>query len=263
MRRRLARKQRSAYRRYDASAAAAPSLHTISQAAARELNRPRLVSGLILLTVIILGLWIWLSEDFYIMQPSVTGNPRVPTEEITSASQISALHVFWVNAAEVETRLLESIPSLRETHLSCALPASCTIAIEERQPLLTWKRGQSVVWIDESGAVFTTHDTMSTLLTVESTDATVQLPGERLDTKLMAAILSSAYALPEVQSFRYSAERGLEFDAPRGYAVYLGVGSNMNERVSVWRALHAQLEQQGVQPKYIDVRFALAPFYEK
>jgi len=66
-----------------------------------------------------------------------------------------------------------------------------------------------------------------------------------------------------VRAYRYSTGRGLEFADPDGYPVYLGSGSNMSDRAAVWRALREDLAARGIAPKYIDVRFVLAPYYER
>ena len=54
---------------------------------------------------------------------------------------------------------------------------------------------------------------------------------------------------------------GLEFDDPRGFLVYLGLAHDLNDRVMVWKALRDSLEARNVLPKFVDIRYPLAPFY--
>ena len=41
----------------------------------------------------------------------------------------------------------------------------------------------------------------------------------------------------------------------------MGLGPDMVERVSLWKALSADLDARQVQPKFVDVRYPAAPFY--
>lgn len=257
------RRTRAAYRRYDASAAAAPALHKASQANARRWSRARVTSVAILMLAVLASAWAWMSDDFYVLQPQVTGNTRVPSEAIAAGSGLRGLHAFWVNASEIEGRLIAVVPSIRSARVSCALLAECTIDVSEREPLLTWKRGASEVWVDDSGKAFTAQGDPATTVVIEALDGNPLLPGQQLKAEWLDAIRMSASALPEMQSFRFTNARGVEFDDASGYPVYLGIGTNMDERVAVWRALREQLAGKGIQPKYIDVRYVLAPYYEK
>jgi cell division septal protein FtsQ len=255
------RRTRAAYRRYDASAA--PALHKASQANARRWSRPRVASVAILTLAMLASAWAWMSDDFYVMQPQVTGNTRVPAEAISAGSGLRGLHAFWVNASAIEAQLIAAVPSIRNAQVTCALPARCAIHVTEREPLLTWRRGESEVWIDENGTAFTAQGEPATTVLIEALDGAPVLPGQQLRAEWLETIRAGASALPEVQSFRFTAARGLEFEDAGGYAVYLGIGANMDERVALWRALHEQLVLKGIQPKYVDVRYVLAPYYEK
>ena len=79
---------------------------------------------------------------------------------------------------------------------------------------------------------------------------------------LVSAVLTLAQVLPEVKSFRYAVERGIEFTDPAGkWPVFVGTGSDVASRVEVWKALSASLVSRKAQPQFIDVRFPQAPFY--
>ena len=276
--------RRSSYRRYKAVAAAplrlsrdVPSARrSLRQAETRGFNRPRAVSGAIVAAIALAGMGLGFDESFYVTAPAVIGNPRVPLAEIVSASGIAGLHALWVNSSAVEAALLEALPSLSAARVSCALPAGCAIAVTEREPFLTWRWGQAEVWVDRSGVVFAAQGSPSTLspaqaaqpaapdrLVVEAVNAPGLAPGQRVAPETMSTIVAAAEALPDVRVYRYSAARGLEFDDPNGFPVYLGVGSNVGDRVAVWRALRDDLAARGIAPAFIDVRFPLAPYYGK
>lgn len=274
MKRRRRPAPRTAFRRYEAvattsvrptrAATAARPKRDLRQAEALEIDRPRLVSASLVLLVVALGFWIGFGDSFYVSASHVTvsGQSRVPAEEILRGSQLLGLHVLWVNSSAVEATLLRTTPSLRAARVSCALPAHCTITVAEREPSLAWRWGQATLWIDQGGVVFPARGDMPDLVTVESIDAQPPQPGQRIEGDLLTAITAAAQALSDVRAYRYTAARGLEFTDQGGYQVYLGTGSNMSDRAAVWRALSADLAARGITPKYVDVRFPLAPYYE-
>ena len=276
MKRRGRPNRRTLYRRYDqvltspirlappsTALRTGPRQRALRQAETREINWPRVLSGSIMVAVVLVSLWIGFSDTFYVHTPGVTGNVRVLTPTIVAGSGIVGLHVMWLNAQEVEASLLKAVPQLASAQLTCELPANCSIAVSEREPLLAWRWGQAVVWIDREGVAFPAQGNAPDLLTIESTDAPAPLPGQHIDPKLMSAIVSVASELPKVRRYRYSTDRGLEFQDQNGYPVYLGAGANMADRVAVWRALRDDLAARRIAPKYIDVRFPLAPYYER
>jgi len=70
--------------------------------------------------------------------------------------------------------------------------------------------------------------------------------------------------LPDVKQYRFTAERGIEFDDPTGrWPVYLGGGQAVSSRVSMWKEVTANLAARKVKPKFVDVRLANAPYYGK
>jgi hypothetical protein len=102
-------------------------------------------------------------------------------------------------------------------------------------------------------------------------NVTALLPGQRADSGLVSAMSAlardfarQAGALPEVKSYRFTAEHGIEFSDPKGnWPVYLGVGPDVAARVAMWKSLSASLASRNVKPKFVDVHYANAPFYSK
>jgi hypothetical protein len=64
-----------------------------------------------------------------------------------------------------------------------------------------------------------------------------------------------------VRSYRYSGAHGLEFTDDRGFPVYLGLADDMSDRVMIWKALRDSLTARDVLPKFVDIRYPLAPYY--
>ncbi len=282
MRRRRRPARRSSYRRYKAVAAplrltrdvTSASRRSLRQAETRRFDRSRAVSGALVVSIALVGMWVGFDESFYVSAPSVAGHQRVTAAEIVSGSGMAGLHALWANPSAIEAAMLQSLPSLRAARVSCVLPANCAIAVTEREPFLAWRWGQAEVWVDRSGTAFAAPGVSATLplsgtvgqtapqrLVVASIDAPGLAPGQRVDPQAMSTMVAATDALPDVRVYRYSLARGLEFDDPNGFPVYLGVGSNVGDRAAVWRALREDLAARGITPTYIDVRFPLAPYY--
>jgi len=225
----------------------------------------RVISVLILFVVVLAVVDLTTNESFYIYRPTVLGNERVPSAEIVAASQIEGLHVLWLQPGQVESSLRTRLPELRTVFVWCSLPAECTIQVEERRPSFEWKQGQTRTWIDGEGMVFPARGQSPDLPVVEvASNVTVLLPGQQANSGLVSAMLALAGALPEVKSYRFTAEHGIEFIDPKaGWPVYVGIGSDVTVRVATWRTLTASLASRNIKPKFIDVHYANAPFYGK
>lgn len=253
------------YRRYQAATLAGrlenvarPRLDWVA-----GLANSRVIAGGLLAVVVAAALWLSLDASFYITRMRVLGNSRTPAQEIAEGTGLVGLHIFWANMAEAQRTLLHNAPSLKSAQITCQLPAVCTITVEERVPVIAWKYGGAVTWIDADSATFAARPTAEALdvVTIEAVQGPALFPGRQADPKVVRAALAVAQLLPEVKIYRYSGARGLEFTDPRGFPVYLGLSEDMADRVMVWQALRDDLNARSIQPAYVDIQYPLAPFY--
>jgi len=255
-------KARSKYRRYDSNTALAGSVRSVERIDLSSLLTTRLVSFVLLLVVIGLAMWLVIDDRFYVNSMNVTGNERVKAAAIVEKSGVQGTHIFWLKPAEVAQHLLEALPSIRSATLTCDFPADCTLNVEERQPVVAWQYGNALTWIDADHVAFAAEGkNTKPLITIEATHGPALFPGQRADQQLIEAALAVAQTMPDIQRYRYTAEYGLEFTDVRGFPVYLGLGSNMADRVMIWQALQAKLVAKKILPAFVDVREPLAPFY--
>jgi cell division septal protein FtsQ len=255
-------KARSRYRRYENNTALLGRVRPMERIDLSALLTARLFSFVLLLIVIGLAAWLALDDRFYVNSINVTGNARVSAANIIEKSGVQGTHIFWLKPAEVAQQLLHDLPSIRSATLTCDFPADCTLHVEERQPLVAWQYGNALTWIDAEHVAFAAEGkNAGTLITIEATQGPALFPGQRADQQLIDAALAVAQAMPEVQRYRYTEKSGLEFSDARGFPVYLGLGSNMADRVMVWQALRAKLIEQDILPKFVDVRNPLAAYY--
>ena len=105
----------------------------------------RTLSVVLLFVVGLAAVELAINEAFYIYNPMVVGNQRVPASEIVAASGIETLHVLWLQPEDTARALLNKLPELRAAAIQCELrvPARCTIQVIEREPMVEWKQGQA------------------------------------------------------------------------------------------------------------------------
>jgi len=225
----------------------------------------RLISVAILFLVGLGALGLTTSEAFYIYNPTVMDQQRVPASEIVAASQMESLHVLWLQPDRVAGSLLTKMPELRTAYVWCGLPADCTIQVTERQPAFEWRQGQVRTWVDAEGIAFPARGQTPDIPVIQAAAGiAAPLPGHQVDADLVGMMLTLAKALPEVKSYRYTIERGIEFSDPKGsWPVYIGVGLDAADRVAMWRELAANLTSRNIRPTFVDVRYPTAPFYGK
>lgn len=225
----------------------------------------RVISGAILFLVVLGAIGLATSEAFYIYNPTVVGNLRVPAGEIAAASGIETLHVLWLQPDKAAASLLAKMPELSAAFVWCGFPADCTIQVAERQPAFEWRQGQVRTWVDAEGIAFPARGQTPDIPVIQAgSGVVVTLPGHKVDAALLDTMLALAKSLPEVKTLRFTAERGIEFSDPKGnWPVYVGVGADASERVAMWRALAASLASRRIRPTFVDVRYPTAPFYGK
>jgi cell division septal protein FtsQ len=251
------------YHRYDST-----GLSGTLEALSRPRVRHHAVGGkwiaLAVIALLVVGaiLWVWLSDTFYVTRIGVAGNALTPAQEIVQISGIGGQHMLWVNHAAASERIANGIPSVKSARVDCQLPNRCMIKVQERQPRVAWRFGGAVTWIADDGMAFAAQrDTNLPLITIEAPQGPALLPGKEADQRIVKAAVAVAQAMPNVRQYKFTAEHGLEFQSERGFPVYLGLGDNMADRAMMWKAVDAELKQQGVTPQFVDLRYPVAPYF--
>jgi hypothetical protein len=78
------------------------------------------------------------------------------------------------------------------------------------------------------------------------------------------SVLRLAAAVPGIRIFFHEPDRGLSFSQQVGGAewpVYVGTSHDLARKIQVMQALTSYLQQNNLQPRYIDVRWADHPVY--
>jgi cell division septal protein FtsQ len=223
------------------------------------------ISVAVLFVVALAAFELITNESFYIYNPAVTGNQRVPASDIMAASGIETLHVLWLQPEHVARSLVNKMPELRSVFVWCGLPAACTIQVMEREPMLEWRQSQTRTWVDAEGVAFPARGQTPAIPVIEvAPEVPTLLPGKQVKPELISAMQELIRVMPEAKVFRFTPAHGLEFADPQGnWPVYVGVGPDMAARVSMWKSVSSDLVGRKVQPKFIDVRYPQAPYYGK
>lgn len=217
------------------------------------------------------GLALWLSLDarFYVYDAPTAGARRVSQEEIFEASELTGLHILWARPAVIETRILDTFASIESAEVTCSLPATCSIAVVERQPRVLWNERGELWWIDEEGAIFPAQDDATDAEALNDAAGGWLVRGPlprgdegRLDERVRAGLTELWTSGQETPTeFDYSAEQGLSFVDRHGWRVVVGQGDGMGKRLRILVLVTAHLESRGLTPEFVDVRFPEAPYY--
>ncbi len=217
-------------------------------------------SFLLLLVLIWLINWLFISADFYVYEAKVLGNMAVSVAEIYQISGLDEISIFYVDPAQVEAAVTQ-LPEIKEAEVSHRLPNLVTIQVVERQPQFIWQTGQTRYWIDAEGIILTARGELPGAILVQDLDARPLRLGDRIDPQVLKAVQGLRSVLPEVATFQYSHHEGLSFHTEQSWPVYLGMEENPQAQVAILRALMRGIEAKGVQPQFIDLRFKGRPYY--
>ena len=81
--------------------------------------------------------------------------------------------------------------------------------------------------------------------------------------KMVAAIVTTNEYTPENTILNFDPQHGLGWhDTKRGWDIYFGMDvSNIEEKLTVYKAIKAQLKEDGISPVLISVEHLHAPYY--
>ena len=221
----------------------------------------RAVSGLLVVTLLaVLGLF-FTSDAFYVRSIAVGGLHYMSSDEIFSLTDITNMHIFWVDPAQVRADILRS-PTVADADVRIGWPPNMvTIIITERQPALVWDQAGTASWIDLQGRVMKQRENRPDLLTVQVDSSVTGAVGPAIDQAIVTGAIQLQSLLPGVKVLRYHPDKGLGYNDQRGWEAWLGTGDNMAEKVLVYNAIVASLQARSIVPNEINVDDPDAPYY--
>lgn len=251
----------------------------------------RLISG----AVFLLSLFVIISfssfSTFKISGITLEGAQRLSQDAILSSIDMDVIgkSIAFVKPEEIRTRMEESFPGLSRVDVAVGLPASITIQVVERHPLILWQLGDQSYWIDAEGVIFPLEGEAEAAITVaanadppaaqvaESQDSDSETeaaenttensndnpaPIVRTTPGFVQGILALREFVPQGSFLQYDPEFGLGWQDPRGWRIYFGKDTkDIDLKLAEYETIVATLNEKNLIPSVISLEFLDAPFY--
>jgi cell division protein FtsQ len=247
----------------------------------------RAVSLLMVLMMVASLFLIWKAPVFQVNSMQAEGLKRLTVSDLNAVMRTSGKSVFTINPKTLDLALRQAFPELAKISIKVNLPASVKVVVTEREPIIAWIQDGTETWVDAQGVSFPSRgEPTMPLLKVEghgippgmtqaaTTDNLQALPDAqvaaettitstlRLSTDLVTAILALGEKMPADTLLVYDNLHGLGWNDPKGWEVFFGSeDQDMEMKLTVYQALVAELESEGIQPALISVEYVHAPYY--
>jgi hypothetical protein len=184
-------------------------------------------------------------------------------QEVFELSQVEAVHIFWIDPAQVRESILRS-STVADARVEVGWPPDILrISVQERQPALVWDQAGVPTWIDLRGRVMLLREDRPDLLRIVADNALEGPlgPNVQLDPDIVGGALQLRSLFPELQLLRYHPEYGLGYADSRGWEAWFGTGTDMPNKVVVYESLVENLLSRNIQVSAVNVANTHAPFY--
>ncbi|MBI1258859.1 MAG: FtsQ-type POTRA domain-containing protein [Chloroflexi bacterium] len=221
----------------------------------------RLVSGLLVATLLMVLALLFSSDAFYVHSIAVGGLKYMSSNEIFTLTNVTNMHIFWVDPEQVRADILKS-PTIADAQVRIGWPPNMVqIIITEREPALVWEQAGTANWIDLQGRVMRQRENRPGLLRVQ-VDASVNGPvGVTINPDIVTGAVQLQSLLPGISVLRYHPDKGLGYNDQRGWEAWMGTGSDMSEKIHIYNAIVSSLQARNTVPNEINVANPDSPFY--
>ena len=228
----------------------------------------RIPVAAILVALAWLAIYTSTNAKFFVYDAQIVGGRHTGPETVYQAAGVHEQNIFWIDPQQVAEDIMQ-LQGVKSVRVRCELPARVTIEVEEREPVVMWRATaqQQDLWLDKEGKVLPYHgDTNSPemVFVIYYGERRLQ-EGDSVEPEgIVQSTLQLDAALPGVRIFYYQPDRGLSFtqQAETGsWPVYVGSSEDLPRKIQVVSALTSYLRANGIQPRYVDVRWADHPVY--
>lgn len=215
----------------------------------------RYVSGLIVVTLLLLMLVMLRSDAFIVRGISVSGTTYLDTRDIFRYTGIAEQHILQVDPERVRETLLE-IPTIADADVTVTWPPDMIrIRITEREPVLVWNQNGVEAWVDIHGRVLTAPpEERPDLLRVNTRgiDEPISI-NDRIPQDVVDGARQLRDLVPNERKLRYDPFLGLGFRDDRGWEAWFGSGLDMPVKILVYTKLVDTLLARGITPSVVNV----------
>jgi cell division septal protein FtsQ len=201
----------------------------------------------------------------------VDGAVSIPAAEIVQASGLAGIHVFAADPNQAASQIT-NLPGVISAAVELEWPNLVSIAIQEDSPRAIWQEGDQQFWITQQGRLFPARANVDNLLVIESEmpldvgaeDVPVENPQASLEfvpRDVLAGALTLRRLRPNIDKLYYRPSNGLSYQDGRGWRVYFGTGTDMEQKIAVYETVVAELSARDLTPSYISVSNQEKPYY--
>ncbi|MCP5095472.1 MAG: FtsQ-type POTRA domain-containing protein [Chloroflexi bacterium] len=210
-----------------------------------------------------------MDEHFYLTVIPVEGTISISPNEIVASSGLAGIHVFAADPSVAAERIAE-IPGVISASVTLRWPNQVHVEIKEDSPIAVWIEGSNQYWITETGRFVPARSQTLGLLLIESErplDPTIESPKTNQPSVVFVpdGVLAGAMQLRELRSnierLYYQPATGLSFQDGRGWRVYFGTGTDMQQKLVVYETIVDELLAQDRTPVYVSVSNQEKPYY--
>ncbi len=207
---------------------------------------------------------------FRVEHPLVKGTQWVSVAEVEAVLNVNGRLLFMLSPTELEQTLSRAFPEFAAVQVRLHLPNVLEVQVSERTPLIYWEQDGRYTWIDAEGIALRPRGEAANLIRVRALtppppqpvpDAPSRPPAY-LSPDMVEALQQLASFLPPDRTILYEARYGFGWEEEHGGRVFFGqTAAEMPARAQVYLYLRRFLEEQGIRPALIDLRYPDVPYY--
>lgn len=228
----------------------------------------RAFSGILVGLMLLLLYFTAMSPGFLISRVELRDNARLSAQDVNAVLNIAGSSIFGVRPDAIEAMLADQFPELASLDVHVGFPSRVVVDVVERRPVIAWQQADITVWLDEYGIAFVPEGDPVGLVTVQALEAPPALEGELfarhqlIRREMVMAIGRLSLSAPEEATLIYDAQLGFGWNDPGGWQAFFGQdGTDMEQRIAVYQALVAELQNRRIVPTLISVAQLHAPYY--
>ncbi len=225
-------------------------------------NKWRVLSGVITISIL-MGLILFTQSGFFrITDIKMQGLERFSEGDIAQAINITGSSIFFIDPERVKQDLQMTYPGLTDIEIKVGWPASVSISLVERYPVLAWNWDGHVRWVDKNGVAFEPLDEGLDVVQVNSAMLPPTVEDRFVDPRLVENVAALTGVIPDGVDLIYDQVHGLGWEDARGWIVYFGLNDdNAEQKMNVYQSLVEYLEGKRISPKLINVEFIDSPYF--
>jgi len=246
----------------------------------------RLLSAVMATGLLVLFYHLWTSPLYQVQVAELEGNQYLNNEEVNQVINLYNKPIFLVDPQQVETDLQRAFRNLLvDSSVQIIWPATVIVTVQERQPIIAWEQGGESVWVDADGFSFEPAGENDTLVNISASSPPpppikfvnpqaepegeldpmeeILTPEALMTPQMATAIVTMNEYAPNKNTLTFDPQHGLGWhDTKRGWDVYFGMDiDNIQEKLTVYKAIKAQLKNDGISPVLISIEHIHAPYY--